>query len=73
MAEKLTPTQKELLALLARGPRYGFTDRRAINALAARGLARNQRTKNMVGEDWIITAAGKRLAASLALTSKDGA
>jgi len=52
---KITPRQRELLELLARGPRYGFTDLRVVNALAEKGLARKK------GDDWIITAAGKRL------------
>ena len=52
---KFTPVQRELLGLLARGPRYGFTNLRCINSLVAKGLARK------VKSDWIITAAGKRL------------
>jgi hypothetical protein len=61
MVEKLTPRQMELLVLLGRGPRYGFTDLRLVKALEAKGLARNKKAKNMAGEDWMITAAGRRL------------
>jgi len=52
---RLTPTQRELLGLLARGPRYGFTNLRCINSLVTRGLARKS------GPDFVITAAGKKL------------
>lgn len=52
---KITKGQRELLEMLARGPRYGFTDKRLINALVEKGLARKKR------EDWIITAAGRKL------------
>lgn len=45
----------ELLTLLARGPRYDFTDKRLINALVKKGLARRS------GEDWHITPAGKKI------------
>lgn len=58
---KITPRQRELLELLARGPRYGFTDRRLISALVGKGLAKKQRAKNMAGEDWVITAKGRGL------------
>ena len=54
---KLTKIQKELLDLLARGPRYGFTRWRVVNVLVKRGLAR--KLKN---GDVQITAKGKRLA-----------
>lgn len=51
---KITKAQQELLDLLARGPRYGFTDLRLVNALVAKGLARHVRG------DVMITAAGKK-------------
>jgi hypothetical protein len=52
---RLTKVQRELLGLLASGPRYGFTDFRAINALVSKKLARK------AGSDFYITAAGKKL------------
>lgn len=54
---KLSKIQQELLDLLARGPRYGFTRWRVVNALVVRGLAR--KLKN---GDVQITAKGKKLA-----------
>lgn len=53
---KLGKVQKELLDLLARGPRYGFTRWRVVDALVERGLAR--KLKN---GDVQITAKGKKL------------
>lgn len=53
---KLTKGQQELLNMLALGPRYGFTDKRLINALVSKGLARGLKSG-----DYKITAAGRRL------------
>lgn len=54
---KITKAQQELLDLLARGPRYGFTSMRLVNPLVEKGLARK------VGDDVKITAKGKKYAA----------
>jgi hypothetical protein len=61
---KLTPVQRELLGLLATGPRYGFTNMATINSLVRKGLARKKPSRNTYGQkstDWVITAKGRKL------------
>lgn len=56
---KLTSYQRELLRLLARGPRYGVSDATIAMQLQEMGFAKHYPKSNA----WDITAKGKRRAA----------
>jgi hypothetical protein len=63
MNRPLTALQKELLSLLASGPRYGIFDKRVARALERRGYARYYAHASA----WDITAKGRKAHARINL------